>query len=138
MVPAEVHADRLDAIEKIAQSIAGGIIARTGQAPEITVTTISPDMREGRGVGAKTDFAVWFLPGTFDGKTGICNHGFDLSVDYAGTPAIKVKSWGPGYTANATVTLPDHHGTAPADLLKFWLGIDAAARTMLHPALRER
>jgi len=135
-IPAEVHAARLDEMERIMGAIRDDVSEWTGTTAEISQIKIKD--RDGKGTASRTVFAVWFLPGVSnDGHPGVINHGMDFSIDMENGPCgIKIKTWGTGYTASARLTFPDHNDGTPAEIATFWEQVDDTARAIMHPAFK--
>jgi hypothetical protein len=135
VIPADIHNARLDQMCEIMAKIKDDVTDQIGLST-MNAVTISEATRAGHGPAARKVFAVWFLPGTTnDGHDTLINHGIDFELD---APTLTIKTWGTGYTADARLRIPHHDGATEAEIIAFWLTVDATARAIMHPALRER
>jgi len=134
-IPADVHAARLDEMERIIGAIKDDVTEWIGTEPQMSQVVITD--RAGKGSGSRTVFAVWFLPGrTQDGHDTLINHGLDLALEFIGRATLRIKTWGTGYTAEARLTFPDHNDGTEAEVIAFWEQVDDTARAIMHPAFK--
>ena len=136
IIPADVHAARIDEMERIIGAIKDDVTEWIGTESQMSQVVIAD--RAGKGSGSRTVFAVWFLPGrTQDGHDTLINHGLEFALEFIGRATLRIKTWGAGYTAEARFNFPEGVTVTQAEMATFWEQVDDTARAIMHPAFEK-